>query len=182
MGDSVLYFSTVGRFLLRQATLYGHVRLDKEYCHACKSNFFVIDGKMSCCDGISKSSKIGSIKRESLSLKKTLSKSMKDRILMVQQYKCILCGHDLREDCFYRKKERFKKVHTEFDHFIPKSFSEISHFNNVYAMCCLCNRYKGSKMFDTIEDARKYVIKRRESLGLMELYTNEEMYILRKSV
>ena len=160
-------------------SLYGSVPLVKGYCAECRNNAFIIDGKLQCCDTLIEMEKIKSVKRESEGVGSRLTIRFKNKILDLQKHKCIICGVDFKANLFYRKKTRYYKVKIEYDHFIPRSFIPNNEINNIHAMCNLCNQYKGSKMFDTISDAAKYIIAKRENRGLMELYVGSEFGIIK---
>lgn len=76
---------------------------------------------------------------------------------------------------------QYRRVRVEFDHFIPKSFCANDEFENIFAMCNLCNRHKGSKMFESREAATDAVLAARRRAGKMTLYTLEEIEILREA-
>lgn len=160
---------------MSKISLYGSVALKKDYCSDCKSDAFVVGGIIKCCGRAIGDIGITAVKREIESLGKRLGTSFKNRILNAQHYGCYLCGVDLRQVWFYRRGSKMHKLHTEFDHFIPRSFCASNEFENIYAMCNLCNKYKSSKMFNTRQDAIDYVVERRKSRGVWDLYSDIEV-------
>ena len=163
------------------AALFGRVRLTRQYCPNCDTEAFVVDNTLKCCDRkIEGKISITRVQRETDAVNQRLAQSAKDRILQLQHYRCYICGTDLRCTLWYKKKKRFKPVTVQFDHFIPKSFCPNNDTENIYAMCNLCNQHKGSKMYDDREAAKKDIISRRESLGLMELYSATDIEVLKE--
>lgn len=160
-------------------SLYGKVLLMKQYCKDCKGEYIVIDNKLQCCNAIVKVNEVTKVRRECESIGSKISSQIKDKVLAIQEYKCYLCGINLKIRHFYKKRNRWIVLRVEFDHFIPKAFVDIGSIDNIYAMCSLCNGMKGSKIFDDVEQARKYIRNLREKNGTLEVYT--EMEILTRS-
>ena len=159
-----------------QISLYGSVALSKAHCHSCDTNAFVIDGLLQCCDtAIDTVAGPGRIKRETEALKWRIKQSLKDKILSLQHWRCYLCGTNLNDRLFYRAGNSFRQIRIEFDHFIPKSFCPNADQENIYAMCSLCNRYKGSKIYETRDEAIAAVRAIRERKGRWELYSDIEI-------
>ena len=50
------------------------------------------------------------------------------------------------------------------DHFIPAKHNGTNDSNNRITSCGYCNSIKAGKEFDSIEDARKEILKRRQEL------------------
>lgn len=49
----------------------------------------------------------------------------------------------------------------ELDHIIPVAYRVNNKKENIMAACKSCNRLKGSKVFETLQDARDYIIAKR---------------------
>lgn len=49
----------------------------------------------------------------------------------------------------------------EVDHFIPWAILESTEASNGIAACNICNNYKSDKVFNSIEEARRYILERR---------------------
>jgi 5-methylcytosine-specific restriction endonuclease McrA len=50
------------------------------------------------------------------------------------------------------------------DHFIPQKLGGTDQLNNLKTSCGYCNAIKGDRVFETVEDARKFVMARRAEL------------------
>ena len=160
-----------------KASLYGEVCLRKEYCSMCASDSFVIDNKRVCCDSDSSDTQIEEIKRESVHNFKLISPKLKRKIIEIQKGRCYICGVFLGERNFYRnKKGRFQLLKMNFDHFIPKSLCAINIYENIYLMCNLCNSIKSNNIFDTREDAIRYIVSKRKNKGTMEIYSEYQIF------
>jgi len=51
------------------------------------------------------------------------------------------------------------------DHFIPSKHGGMDEEKNLITCCHYCNLIKGKKVFSSLEEARKYILKRRAELG-----------------
>lgn len=157
-----------------KVSLYGSAYLLKALCPSCNIESFLIDGKLVCCGGIFIENEIKVLKRESQAESTRLSNNLKKTVLDLQDHRCYLCGCSLNESLWYRRKNKWFRLKTEFDHFIPKIFSATNHIENIYAMCSLCNRIKSTKMFDTKEAAIDYVMSIRKKDGSVDLFNDFE--------
>lgn len=155
-------------------SLYGSVSLRKDYCAACDCEAFVFDGKLACCNRAIKSERVTRIKRESNQEQLRLDLKFKMRVLKLQESRCYFCGCHLDEPLWYRKKNKWRRLHIEFDHFIPRSFGANNHIENIYALCNLCNHHKSNKMFETRKEAVDFVMQRRKRDGTLDLYSDFE--------
>lgn len=114
--------------------IYGAVTLLKSWCVDCSEDSIVIDGRLQCCDElVQENEKFGGYKRESIATfkRKLPNKKLQDGVLKAQQNKCFYCERGLEE--------------------------WISTF---VAACCQCNQWKKSKIFQTVEEARSYLIEK----------------------
>jgi len=139
-------------------SIYGSVSFGKRYCPKCKRHAFVIDGILQCCerrvseidrnDVIVKVESPGGMKRRHLTMKKKIV------ILKSQRWKCIYCECELTEDS------------ARFDHFVPFHFLQTNPVSNFVAACEICNTLKADMMFENINDASKYLKKKRNDKGI----------------
>jgi hypothetical protein len=140
---------------------YGRIATLKLFCQECDAYAFVIDGKFTCCD--KKVEDDGSVikckrKRESISpfMRDILKKKERAEILSHQNWQCLYCGKSLRG-----------KTQIAFDHVIPFSYSgESASKLNSIACCKLCNLIKGPRLFNSVEEARIYVINKLKEKNL----------------
>ncbi len=155
---------------------YGNTPIVKTICPNCKRESFVIDGVLACC-GIESDLKPEFTKRASVSAQpRTLpSLDSQRKILAKQRNRCIYC------DVVFGSKivRRNKKVTAclVWDHFIPYAYSQNNSDSNFLASCQICNGIKSSQFFDSINEAKSYIMKRRKEKG----YENNPMPILRES-
>lgn len=73
---------------------------------------------------------------------------LKTILLSNQDYKCIYC----RKELTYNE--------TVIDHFEP--FLYVKHRTKFFACCIRCNQVKGCKVFETIGEAREYIMCRMQ--------------------
>lgn len=85
-----------------------------------------------------------------MKIRKYLGENKKREILDFQKNKCAYC--DIEFDVL---------IQPEFDHFIPLAYLQKNPQDNFLASCRPCNRKKGSKIFDSIEQFRKIVLPRK---------------------
>ena len=72
-------------------------------------------------------------------------------------FRCVYCGYDgaTSFDAW---------LNLEVDHFLPAKKGGSNENTNLRTACNLCNGIKGSKPFESLDDARKYVADRRKEL------------------
>ncbi len=127
----------------------------RAFCEKCKGYSFVVDNRLLCCGrdvdaefdvqnirGVT----CGPIPRIRLSDSRQLD------ILQSQGGRCIYCFKEISHD--------MGNLH--FDHFIPYSYCGSNEEDNFVASCAECNLRKGSKIFDSIADARVFINERRD--------------------
>lgn len=139
---------------------YGRVTLLKRFCPDCKMYAIVADNKFCCCGKAvgnwDQEFKIRK-KRESETAgrRQPISRKDKERILRHQLHQCVYCGQNFG-----------RRVHVEYDHFIPIVFSGDNNRLNIVASCRECNRIKTDHLFSSIEEARVYILNEREKKRL----------------
>ena len=157
---------------------YGQFGLMRGFCKFCKARSFVIDERYKCCGRyVNEDLKITKIERQASGERRHLSLDLRRRILFSQKHLCYYCGLDLSQAWFYYdKRGNLREVKINFDHFIPASFAVIENFDNLYAACSICNRYKASKVFDSHDDCIKYLRERRIQEGLDRLWKASDLH------
>jgi len=144
-------------------TFYGSTAIYRAQCPSCKSMSFVIDGLMSCCDV--EAPKATSFRKKRVSTSESrrhqLPKELKRKILIAQDNKCIYCGHVFGERYWHPGKSRFVKLRVHYDHLVPWSYSGNNSGNNIAAACNLCNMAKSDLMFNSLDEARVYILNKR---------------------
>ena len=155
---------------------YGKVPIVKSLCPNCNRESFIIDGVLVCC-GIENTSKPKFKKRASVSPqdRKMPSLYSQRKILSKQNNRCIYCG--VRFGGLVARRSENITVLLEWDHFIPFSYSQNNSASNFLASCQICNQIKSSQVFDSIEDAKSYIMEQRKTKG----YENNSVPTLRET-
>lgn len=84
--------------------------------------------------------------------------------LLKQGHRCFYCGTKFGE--WFMRKTKLCRITPVWDHVLPFIYSFNNNSENFVAACQLCNSIKGPKVFDSITEAKEYVIKRRAEKGL----------------
>ena len=136
--------------------LYGNVKIPRSWCKDCESWAFVMDNKFACCGGAFSQS-ITKFRRmcEPVAQRKQLKKKEKLAILLNQDYSCFYCEH--RFDSTVELKKKQVRLKIEWDHLVPFSFTQNNSAVNFVAACQLCNGWKASNVFQTVEEAKVYL-------------------------
>lgn len=138
-------------------SFYGENSLLKKYCHSCKQYSFIEDDEFICCGKpITKKKTKIIIKQEVSFTKKNYRKRIPEKIkkefFKSGKAECTYCGCDLTLE------------NIQFDHFIPFCFNKSNFHKNRVPICGLCNRIKSDNIFNTIEEAKNYIAKRKKIL------------------
>lgn len=135
-----------------QKALYGNVALHRGFCHKCKQMALIIDNRFQCClleAGPPERERKKRISETPDGYHKQLPPKIKRKILDDQDYCCIYCGVNLHG----------KIIH--YDHFVPWAYSQNNAETNMLASCNRCNLVKSDMYFQTIEEARIYILGKR---------------------
>lgn len=92
---------------------------------------------------------------EAASIRRTPTPTERKEILELQQDRCLYC--DRLFGTAVIRKEKLVFLRTNFDHFVPFSYSQNNYAYNFVAACQICNGIKSNLMFKTLEEARVYV-------------------------
>lgn len=142
---------------------YGRITLIKRYCPECHMYAIILDDKFQCCGRSAKDWDQEFIirrKRESIvpGRRNPISPDEKAQVLSHQNHQCVYCGKHLG-----------KRVRVEYDHFIPFCYSGDNNVLNIVAACRTCNQIKGPRLFNSIEEARVFIVNELESRGILWL-------------
>lgn len=80
----------------------------------------------------------------------TISKEWKDRVIEIQENKCLYCRKVFGS--FFDNGVELKEIKIVWDHRVPLSKGGSNKAENFRACCQFCNLFKGSKTFDSIEE------------------------------
>ncbi len=143
---------------------YGDVYLASEMCPNCKTESFVLDGKLACC-GLPAIGRPTSWKR--MSQAKTdriqLSPMLKAQLLHQQRGVCAYCEIPFRTPV-YRDAKVWRRT-IQFDHFVPWSYCASNHQKNVVAACSICNQIKSWLMFKDLYECQTYIMRQWRHKG-----------------
>lgn len=91
------------------------------------------------------------------------SVAVQARVLTDQNARCLYCG--CRFGSAIRRGYRSVVLRLEWDHMVPFDHLRANPEDNWAASCHVCNGIKADYLFDTIEQARNYIVARRKSKG-----------------
>ena len=60
---------------------------------------------------------------------------------------------------------RMRRTTIHWDHKVPYAYTGCNEAKNMAAACNICNCLKGSRVFESVEEARAYLEKKREAKG-----------------
>jgi 5-methylcytosine-specific restriction endonuclease McrA len=144
--------------------LYGNEGIQRALCPECEEWSFVIDGEIVCCDiPIQKKPKKTKRISDVHFKRRKPSPLIQRKILEDQDYCCLYC--DVNVYGYTYKKERPVKVRLNWDHMVPYIYSGNNKEDNFAAACHVCNGIKSDMMFETIDDARLYILTVRRKKG-----------------
>ena len=129
---------------------YGRVVMFRMFCPSCQETAFVIKGKMACCGVTPDMPSRAKTKRVSEAewKRSRISEKLKKRILAQQENRCAYCDENITgRACF--------------DHVVCWSYCGNNDESNLVAACNICNGIKSNLVFNTLEEARNYVIGKR---------------------
>jgi len=146
--------------------LYGNVALERAVCRECGGWSFVSEGLTVCCDepvGEAAATKFRRMSQPE-ARRRLPPIEIRRAILTEQCHRCLYCG--LVFGVSVQRGVRTVKVRLVWDHLVPYSLTQNNYAHNIVAACSLCNNIKGALVFQTIEEARDYVMRRRFEKGI----------------
>ena len=93
-------------------------------------------------------------------------KADRDAQLAEQKYARFYCAHGFGTSILRRNKTgtaRTIKVKLHWDHYIPFSYSQDNRSRNFVAACAQCNLLKHSRIFQSADEARLYLLHARKA-------------------
>jgi 5-methylcytosine-specific restriction endonuclease McrA len=85
------------------------------------------------------------------------------RALELQGNICLYCQIPIGTEIL--RRERLVRLRRHFDHFVPHAYSARNGASDFVIACHVCNTIKHSNMFATVEEARAYILPKREARG-----------------
>lgn len=128
--------------------LYGRVRMNRDYCKSCCSYALIIDNRFGCCG-----------KRtfdEPTAIERMCETTFKRRRPTPQLKKELL--EKFEDACAYCRRLFSKEVKLHWDHFEPYVYDSNNSANNFLPACARCNITKKDLMFNSLEEARIYIL------------------------
>lgn len=139
--------------------IYGSVAIERHYCPDCQRMSLVLDGLLACCSEAVRQRPHQYKKMATGSARRARpSPALQRQLLEEQNGCCLYC--DRRFGTTYSLGNRQFTVHLTWDHQIPFVYLQANGDRNWAAACNRCNGWKGSRMFDTVQDVRDYVATR----------------------
>jgi len=150
-----------------EKVMFGGVSMYRVFCKECDGWTLVSKGRKRCCEAEPDRPDQYVRKRVSTETQtfRRLSPKAKREILDSQGNRCIYCDIEFGTLYFNPKKGRDVEATPSFDHFQPWAMVKSNIADNYVAACVSCNSTKGSKIFDTLEQARLYILERRGLIG-----------------
>ena len=138
--------------------IFGKVTLCQIKCPDCGEKTLCNENELECsCGGIIDKPEISNMKMiSSNERKQNWKKSFKNNLIKVQNGKCFWCDREFGSFISYKGKPR--KLYIRVDHMVPFSFTKTHDESNLVASCSICNGFKHSKIFRTIEDCREFIL------------------------
>ena len=149
---------------MRHNAVYGSVVLERAFCTACDCWSIVQDNKHLCCD---KRRVIPpkNYKRmvESTSGRKKPGAKDRRKILQEQGNCCLYCTLPFGSKVL--RGTKVVKLQLHWDHLVPYSYSQNNLGSNFVAACHVCNNIKSDKCFNSLEEAKQFIIQKRLAKG-----------------
>jgi len=156
--------------------IYGNIMIKRVHCDNCKGMTMVIEGKKQCCDEPAEHYAKGfRVIAQPLGYRKSPPKRIRDKILVLQQERCLYCNRVFGSMYERNGKILFTKLH--WDHKVPFAYTQGNAGNNWAASCNICNGIKSDKMFESVGEVRQYVAERRKEKGY-NFYEDETKKVL----
>lgn len=144
--------------------LYGNTALKRQRCGKCRTTAIVLDGEIQCC-GRKVEEKARTYRQMSPPVFKRRTPSQQEqlRILSEQDNRCLYCGLHFGTKMF--RGAKILELAVRWDHYIPFSVTANNSAQNFVAACQVCNGIKSSRIFESLEEARKHIFRQREKKG-----------------
>lgn len=157
----------------KHMALYGNTKIQREYCTKCKMYAFILNGVIQCCDSkLDISQEVTHSKRMTCpeAVRRRPSYAARKAMLELQEGKCIYCSIPFGTPFWSTRQKKILTTRVCYDHLVPFKYSQDNRDINFVCACQLCNAIKYDMIFQTIEEARLYVNKRRAQKGYEKLF------------
>lgn len=138
---------------------YGTEGILKAFCPDCRSTSFVIEDKFSCCDRdfeLDPNTVLESRQESQCpGHRKQPTTRRKKQALFYQDDKCFYCDKPFGLPVMYYNRLTFLRVC--WDHVKPFAYMQDNPDDNFVAACQFCNGWKSSRIFPSLDEARRYL-------------------------
>lgn len=137
--------------------LYGNVSMPREWCERCQGFAFVLDGHLACC-GCASVEPPRRFKRMSIPefIRKQPSAVAQQRLLEEFGFSCAYCERPFGSQ--YMKDGKLLTLRLNWDHHVPYAYSANNNDENFLPACNVCNAWKSALVFQTVDEARVYLV------------------------
>lgn len=135
---------------------YGNVAIPRVYCPECRQWALVLRGLRQCCD-TAVTANPTKLKRISPpdEVRRLPKHKQAERLLDLWDHRCAYCLRTF--GTWTTLHGRLLKVRLNWDHCVPWAFSQNNEGSNFLPACATCNGWKGSLVFQTLDEVRLYV-------------------------
>lgn len=148
--------------------LYGGVAMERHPCPGCGGEALVVGGLLQCCDRPVGDERILRVVREveADGVRRSPSIGAQQVILDAQERRCLYCNQEFGSRQYRQgSKARAVRLHVEWDHLIPFSYTYTCIDEAFVAACQVCNGIKSATVYRTLDDARADLAIKRSLKG-----------------
>ena len=138
--------------------VYGNVKILRGFCGRCERMALIRDDEFLCCGDlvlIDDSPKREKRMSDAVRRRKPLKLSVRKACLIEQDYRCLYCEQSFGGIVWLRGKQITLRVN--WDHQVPFSFGHDNREENFAAACQVCNAWKSSLIFQSVDEVKIYV-------------------------
>ena len=95
--------------------------------------------------------------------RKPPGKRVRDRILERQDNRCLYCQMPFGSEVI--RKYSYVYLRLQWDHFVPHAYLGRRAEDNWAAACHVCNGIKASRVFESLDEARRFIVNRAIEKG-----------------
>jgi hypothetical protein len=149
--------------------VYGSIVIPRAFCPDCEEWAFVIKSRLACCDAPATEEGIARARFERMceaGYKRQIpTREVQRAILEHQGDRCFYCGSAFGDSAHREGRSEPRRLTPVWDHVEPFAWQANNQPLNFVASCSVCNGIKSNLMFESKEDARLYVWRRRKQKG-----------------
>jgi len=142
----------------------GRVILYRERCPECGEWNISENNKFECtwCSSIYRDQEYIKIRQltNSMYKRKHFTKKQKEIVWERQDGHCYWCNRKF--GTYYMKRSKVQKLKMHMDHRMPYSYLPNDNLKNICGACSICNQFKHNKIFNNIQECKKYLVDKWE--------------------